>query len=88
METKKTVLFVTHSIEEALFLSERVAVMSARPGRIRLVTSVPVDRPRTQASRQDPAFVSLAKDLWASLKSEWQENKQNAVAKNNGDKGD
>ena len=88
METQKTVLFVTHSIEEALFLSDRVAVMSARPGRIRLMTSVPVNRPRTQASRQDPAFVNLAKDLWNSLKADWQDNNQNNIAKNNGDKGD
>ena len=87
METKKTVLFVTHSIEEALFLSDRVAVMTARPGKIRLVTTVPVERPRTQASRQDPAFVGMVKDLWASLKADWQDNKQHTVTNNNGDRG-
>lgn len=87
METKKTVLFVTHSIEEALFLSDRVAVMSARPGRIRLITTVPLARPRTPESRQDPCFVSLVEELWASLKSEWQDTKQNAVAAKNGEKG-
>lgn len=80
METKKTILFVTHSIEEAVFLSDRVAVMSARPGRIRLVAPVPLERPRTQASRQAPAFVNLVEDLWASLKPEWQDKKENDVS--------
>jgi NitT/TauT family transport system ATP-binding protein len=72
-ETKKTVLFVTHSIEEAVFLGDRVAVMSARPGRIRTVFPVPLERPRTLAMRRDAGFVSLVQDLWDSLKPEWQE---------------
>ena len=72
-ETKKTVLFVTHSIEEAVFLSDRVVVMSARPGRIRTIAPVPLDRPRTPSMRREPAFVSLVEDLWDSLKREWEE---------------
>ncbi len=72
-ETKKTVVFVTHSIEEAVFLGDRVVVMSARPGRIRSSFPVALDRPRTPAVRRDPTFVSLVEDLWESLKPEWQE---------------
>jgi len=72
-ETKKTVLFVTHSIEEAVFLGDRVVVMSARPGRVRTISPVLLARPRTPAIRREPAFVSLVEDLWESLKPEWQE---------------
>ena len=57
---KKTVVLVTHSIEEAVFLSDRIFVMSARPGS--LLSTVPVDvpRPRTTRTRHEPAFVELA----------------------------
>jgi len=72
-ETKKTVLFVTHSIEEAVFLGDRIVVMSARPGRIRAEYTVPIDRPRTPETRSLPAFVTLTQDLWHTLKPEWRD---------------
>jgi NitT/TauT family transport system ATP-binding protein len=72
-ETKKTVLFVTHSIEEAVFLGDRIVVMSARPGRVRAEYPVLLGRPRTPATRRLPAFVGLVEELWASLRPEWQE---------------
>jgi len=49
-EYRKTVVFVTHSIEEAIYLSDRIAVMTARPGRIKQIVSVPELRPRDMAS--------------------------------------
>ena len=73
VETKKTALFVTHSIEEAVFLGDRVVVMSARPGQIRAVCPVPLGRPRTPEMRLDPGFLGLVHDLWESLKPEWQD---------------
>jgi NitT/TauT family transport system ATP-binding protein len=71
-DTGKTVLFVTHSIEEAVFLADRVIVMSPRPGRIRLELAVPLARPRTPQMRADPWFVQAVADLWDTLKPEWQ----------------
>lgn len=71
-ETKKTVLFVTHSIEEAVFLADRIVVMSARPGRIRDVYSVPLDKPRTAATRRLDVFTRLSEEIWESLRPEWQ----------------
>jgi len=68
-----TLIVVTHSVEEAVFLGDRVVVMSARPGRIRSSFPVALDRPRTPAVRRDPTFVSLVEDLWESLKPEWQD---------------
>src|SRR5262245_36597249 len=75
-ETAKTVLFVTHSIEEAVFLGDRIVVMSARPGRIRALYDVRLERPRTAATRSLPEFVRLTQDLWQSLKPEWQDDEQ------------
>ncbi|MGE5103691.1 MAG: ABC transporter ATP-binding protein [Betaproteobacteria bacterium] len=71
-ETGKTVLFVTHSIEEAVFLADRIVVMSAHPGRIRGTHRVSLPRPRSSATRAMPEFVRLSQELWDSLKADWQ----------------
>jgi len=56
--TRKTIIFVTHNINEAVFLSDRVVVMGARPGRVLSVIDVPLgrDEPRTQQTMRDPSF--------------------------------
>jgi len=66
--TGKTVLFVTHSVEEAAYLSDRVVVMSARPGRVRRVYEVDLPRPRNEATKLDPAFHRLMADLRRDLR--------------------
>ncbi|MFN8493981.1 MAG: ABC transporter ATP-binding protein [Caldilineaceae bacterium] len=53
----KTVLFVTHSVEEATILSDRVVVLSARPGRIADILTIELPRPRTKTLRTDPTFL-------------------------------
>jgi NitT/TauT family transport system ATP-binding protein len=58
-ETGKTVLLITHSIPEAVFLADRVLVMSERPGSIAAVYDVPLRRPRSLDALSDPVFVSL-----------------------------
>jgi NitT/TauT family transport system ATP-binding protein len=62
-----TVVFVTHSIAEAVFLSTRVVVMSPRPGRISKVIPIDLPQPRTAATREDPRFFELATDVREAL---------------------
>jgi len=62
-----TVVFVTHSIAEAVFLSTRVVVMSARPGRISKLIPIDLAQPRTGATREDPRFFELATEVREAL---------------------
>jgi NitT/TauT family transport system ATP-binding protein len=65
--TRKTVVFVTHSLHEALALSTRVVVMTARPGRIKNVLDLPMPYPR---SMESPELVALRAKLWADIRDE------------------
>jgi len=67
-ETGTTVLFVTHSIPEAVFLSSRVVVMSARPGRISRVIDVDLPRPRTIETRESEAYFHLVTEVREALR--------------------
>jgi NitT/TauT family transport system ATP-binding protein len=62
-ETGSTVVFVTHSIAEAVFLSTRVAVMSPRPGRISAVVEIDLPQPRDAATREEPRFFELVTEV-------------------------
>jgi NitT/TauT family transport system ATP-binding protein len=64
---RKTILFVTHSIPEAVFLADRVVVMSPRPGRIARIFDVPWPRPRTVASRATAEFGALSLRIYETL---------------------
>jgi NitT/TauT family transport system ATP-binding protein len=66
-ETGSTVVFVTHSISEAVFLSTRVAVMSARPGRINAVVPIDLPQPRTAETREEPRFFELVTEVREQL---------------------
>ena len=67
-EERKTMVFITHSIDEAILLGDRVAVMSARPGRIREMIDVPFERPRdVEEVRADPRFAELRAQIWHQL---------------------
>jgi NitT/TauT family transport system ATP-binding protein len=68
-KSQKTVIFVTHDIEEALYLGDRIVVMAARPSRITRVLEVPFGRPRTDAIRGSPEMGRLKQEIWEELRS-------------------
>lgn len=68
--TRKTVLFVTHSIEEAAYLSDRVIVMTARPGRMKDIITIGLPRPRDYEMRLTPEFNDIKSKIWEVLKEE------------------
>jgi NitT/TauT family transport system ATP-binding protein len=67
---RRTVLLITHSVEEALFLSHRVVVMAPRPSRVAAVVEVDIPFPRTPETRLTPAFVGLRRRLEAVLRAQ------------------
>ena len=66
-EQRKTILFVTHSIPEAVFLADRVVVMTPRPGRVARMFDVPLPRPRTMAHAGHPDFGALSLEIYETL---------------------
>jgi NitT/TauT family transport system ATP-binding protein len=68
-QTGTTIVFVTHSIPEAVFLSTRVVVMSARPGRITHVVDVPLPHPRNDETREDPRYFRLVTEVREALRA-------------------
>ena len=67
-DERKTMVFITHSIDEAILLGDRIAVMTARPGRIKEVLELPFGRPRdVEAVRADPRFAELRAHIWRQL---------------------
>ncbi|OGP66261.1 MAG: sulfonate ABC transporter ATP-binding protein [Deltaproteobacteria bacterium RBG_13_47_9] len=71
-QEKKTVLFVTHSIDEAVYLADRIIVMSGRPGRVKEMIPVDLARPRSLVIKDDPGFVLLRRHIWDLLEEEVQ----------------
>ena len=70
-EKKKTVLFVTHSVEEAVYLSERVVVMTTRPGRIKSIVEIELDRSRAREEIvMSPEFARLRNRVWLDVREE------------------
>jgi NitT/TauT family transport system ATP-binding protein len=69
-KTGKTIVFVTHSLAEAVFLSDRIAVMTARPGRIKTIVDVNEAHPRSPDFMLEPRFSALRNELYALLRDE------------------
>lgn len=69
-QAKKTVLFITHQINEAVYLADRVAVLSSRPGRLKGLFTIPFGRPRTLALKRDPKFLEIEDQIWKLIEEE------------------
>ncbi|MFN8492874.1 MAG: ABC transporter ATP-binding protein [Caldilineaceae bacterium] len=67
LETRCSALYVTHQIDEAIFLADKVVVMSARPGRIEEVIPVNFPRPRALTLKRQPTFAALTEQIWQRL---------------------
>jgi NitT/TauT family transport system ATP-binding protein len=69
-KSRKMVLFITHQIDEAAFLADRVVVMGTRPGRIKQEFRVDFPRPRALTLKRDPRFLALCDDIWRLIEEE------------------
>jgi NitT/TauT family transport system ATP-binding protein len=67
---RKTVLFVTHQIDEAVYLADRVVVMTSRPGQIKAVLDVDIPRPRDLSVKRTPQFLGLVDAIWKMIEEE------------------
>jgi len=73
-ENRKTVLFITHSVDEAVTLGDRIMVMTAQPGRAKAIIDVPFERPREVLElRARPAYGELVFSIWSQLRDEVQQ---------------
>jgi NitT/TauT family transport system ATP-binding protein len=69
-KAEKTVLFVTHQIDEAIFLSDRVVVFSGRPGKVKDIIAVDIDRPRDLAIKREPRFHAIEDRIWGLIEDD------------------
>ena len=67
---RRTAVFITHAIDEAVFLADRVAVMTTHPGRLKAMIDVPLARPRGDATRAEPQFQALTQHIWSLIRDE------------------
>jgi NitT/TauT family transport system ATP-binding protein len=67
---RKTVMFVTHQIDEAVYLADRVVVMTSRPGQIKAMLNVDIPRPRDLSVKRTPRFLELVDAIWAMIEEE------------------
>jgi NitT/TauT family transport system ATP-binding protein len=73
---KRTCFFITHDVEEAVILAQKVIVMSARPGRIKEIINVDIPYPRNQATKLDERFIQIKNEIWEKVYREYLEYKK------------
>ena len=78
--TRKTILYVTHNIHEAVWMADRVVVLSRRPGRVLDIVPIELKRPRMEAMAAEPAFLQAVERIWALIKSQAREALQEGAA--------
>ena len=69
-ETRKTALFITHDIKEAVYLADRVVVFTRRPGRVKTAVDIDLPRPRELSIKRDPRFLESEDRIWSSIEEE------------------
>lgn len=69
-KARKTALFITHQINEAIYLADRVAVFSARPGRLKEMMKIDIPRPRKLNIKRDPVFLNIEDHVWSLIEEE------------------
>ncbi len=75
-QEKKTCFFITHDVDEAIILAQRVIIMSARPGRIKRIVNIDIPYPRTQETKSDARFLELKAEIWNEVYQEFLEVKK------------
>ena len=70
---QKTCFFITHDVEEAIILAQKVIIMSARPGRIKSIVNIDIPYPRTQETKMTPRFLELKNEIWSQVYQEYLE---------------
>lgn len=84
--TRKTALFITHQISEAIYLSDRVIVFSGRPGTVKDIVDIDIPRPRKLSVKRDPKFVEYEDRIWTSIVEEVR--KQGLIQRDDEDNGE
>jgi NitT/TauT family transport system ATP-binding protein len=79
--TRKTALFITHDIKEAVYLADRVMVFSRRPGRVKSCVELDLPRPRELSVKRDPTFLEYEDEIWRSIEEEVRETALNRVVR-------
>ena len=69
-EARKTVLFITHQINEAIYLADRVIIFGARPGKVKQTIKIDLPRPRDLSLKRDPRFLELENQVWEQIEEE------------------
>jgi NitT/TauT family transport system ATP-binding protein len=69
-DERRTVVFITHGIDEAVYLADRVVVLGSRPGRLKAIVDVPLPRPRGEETRSSAAFADLSRSIWELIREE------------------
>jgi NitT/TauT family transport system ATP-binding protein len=67
---RRTVVFITHAIDEAVFLADRVVVLSSHPGRLKRIVNIDLPRPRNDVTRKSAAFAELSQSVWELIRDE------------------
>ena len=70
-EEQKTCFFITHDVEEAIILAQKVVIMCARPGRVKDIVDIDIPYPRDQATKMTPRFLELKNHIWNQVYQEY-----------------